>query len=910
LRSQVEHATSQTAPFLDPNRFIHPIAAPSDRNVDVAVIIPTFRHSVFLVDAAISALSQETAFEIRIVIVDDGCPHEDTRRTAASLAAAHPERIDYIRRRNGGLSAARNSGVNYALARWPTLRAIYFLDADNTIEPKAIDRAFRRLISNPTVGWVYPSIKMFGYDINYYDYTGPYSILLHLKANISEAASLVSRSVFDKGCRFDEQMRQGYEDWEFWMQCIAAGFIGQHQPDFGLRYRKRPESMLSASKRVHESIMQYIYKKHADLFNAKFLQSARAPTVSVFLNTGVVHNGYRLDETLETTSTDLALQKFVRALHEPYLNACPQMLAATSAEFLDVLHTFRLGAYLTWWLETQLFGRHRQHIAAIRIDYDETAAAVRAITISNGEWAPNKTDLHLVAFGPEMLRDALNDPKTDWIRSALNSRPAPSCVVLQITLPGTKARSARLPDALFTWFSAFKQLHLLYQDSASQLPHCLPRTIPRLLDQGLFPAELLDCGPLLNLPKGQRKNVALVVPIFSFGGVEKVCINIAKQLQRRGYCCHLLILGKKAILGEEVLSTFDSLVFYSEDSFSDWASATENLGAYLGSSYPTWTLTGDPHALEGLLLPMDVVINFHAAHLHKIAQKLKKAGVILVNSVHVNDFTEHGREVGHTFLSLGYEHVYDLIAPCSEAMLATCNAFGVPGDKLVLIPNAPAHTASPSEIEAVLCARKARQAQARSLNILFLGRLDRQKGLDRVLASLRQSEALTLPLNWRCIGTSVMAGVADADAADLQRVAEPAVHDPKAMTEIYGWADVIYIPSYWEGLPLTILEAAQLGVIPIVSDVGAVAEAVEQGKTGYLIQDQPLETYVETALRHMRTLAADRELLAQMSAQAVAGMTRNWEDSTNTFIGRLNELLDLRAQKAKFASTGSALEQA
>jgi glycogen synthase len=196
------------------------------------------------------------------------------------------------------------------------------------------------------------------------------------------------------------------------------------------------------------------------------------------------------------------------------------------------------------------------------------------------------------------------------------------------------------------------------------------------------------------------------------------------------------------------------------------------------------------------------------------------------------------------------------------------------------------------------------------LNILFLGRLDRQKGLDRILASLRQSEALTLPLNWRCIGTSVMAGVADADAADLQRVAEPAVHDPKAMTEIYGWADVIYIPSYWEGLPLTILEAAQLGVIPIVSDVGAVAEAVEQGKTGYLIQDQPLETYVETALRHMRTLAADRELLAQMSAQAVAGMTRNWEDSTNTFIGRLNELLDLRAQKAKFASTGSALEQA
>jgi glycosyltransferase involved in cell wall biosynthesis len=905
----VERAASPTAAFLDPHRFIHPIAAPSDRKVDVAIIIPTFRHSVFLVDAVVSALTQETAFEIRIVIVDDGCPHADTRRTAASLAAAHPGRIDYIRRRNGGLSAARNSGVNYALARWPTLRAIYFLDADNTIEPHAIDRAFKLLIANPTVGWIYPNIKMFGCSTHYYDFSGPYSILLHLKANFSDAASLVSRAVFDKGCRFDEEMRQGYEDWEFWMQCIEAGFIGQHLPDFGLRYRKRPESMLSESHRVHGNIIQYIHKKHAGLFNASFLQNARAPTVSVFLNTGVVHHGYRLDEALETTSTDFALQKFLRALHEPHLNTCPQILASTSAEFLDVLRTFRFGAYVTWWLETQLFGRHGQHLAAIRIDYDETASDVRAVTVSNGEWAPNEKDLHLVAFGPEMLRGALNDPRVDWIRSALNLNPEPSCVVLQVTLPGTDIKSARLPDALFTWFSAFKQLHLLYQGLTLQLPQSLPRSMRRLLDQGLFPAELLDCGPLLNLPKGGRKNVALVVPIFSFGGVEKVCINIAKQLQRRGYCCHLLVLGKTATLSEEVLSTFDSLIFYSEDSFSDWAGPTENLGAYLGSSYPTWTLTGDPHALEGLLLPMDVVINFHAAHLHKIAQKLKKAGVILANSVHVNDFTEYGREVGQAFLSLGYEHVYDLIAPCSEAILTTCNAFGVPNDKLVLIPNAPAHTPSPGEIEAVLTLRKARQSQARSLNILFLGRLDRQKGLDRVLASLRRSEALRLPLNWRCIGTSVVDGDDNAYAADLQRVAEPAVHDPKAMTEIYAWADVIYIPSYWEGLPLTILEAAQLGVIPIVSDVGAVAEAVEHGKTGYLIQDQPLETYVEAALKHMQILAADRGLLAQMSAQAVAGMTRNWEASTNIFIGRLEELLDLKAQKTKLARIGSAFEK-
>jgi hypothetical protein len=34
---------------------------------------------------------------------------------------------------------------------------------------------------------------------------------------------------------------------------------------------------------------------------------------------------------------------------------------------------------------------------------------------------------------------------------------------------------------------------------------------------------------------------------------------------------------------------------------------------YLGSSYPRGAAEGDPQWLEGLLLPMDAVINFHAA---------------------------------------------------------------------------------------------------------------------------------------------------------------------------------------------------------------------------------------------------------------------------------------------------------
>lgn len=49
-------------------------------------------------------------------------------------------------------------------------------------------------------------------------------------------------------------------------------------------------------------------------------------------------------------------------------------------------------------------------------------------------------------------------------------------------------------------------------------------------------------------------------------------------------------------------------------------------------------------------------------------------------------------------------------------------------------------------------------------------------------------------------------------------------------------SDVFILISRWEGLPLTILEAMRAGLPVIASDVGGVAEAVQEGETGYLIK--------------------------------------------------------------------------
>src|SRR3546814_10759216 len=83
---------------------------------------------------------------------------------SSDLAQAHPDRIVYLRQPNGGLSAARNTGIDFALKTWPSVQAIYLLDADNRLFPYALQRAWDALMADPLAGWAYPDVDMFGAD--------------------------------------------------------------------------------------------------------------------------------------------------------------------------------------------------------------------------------------------------------------------------------------------------------------------------------------------------------------------------------------------------------------------------------------------------------------------------------------------------------------------------------------------------------------------------------------------------------------------------------------------------------------------------------------------------------------------------------------------------------------------------
>lgn len=89
----------------------------------VSIIIPLYNKKEFIRNSIQSVLNQ-TYGDFEIVIVNDG----STDNSLEIVKSIHDDRIRIIDKENGGVSSARNVGIDNSVGEW-----IIFLDADDTI---------------------------------------------------------------------------------------------------------------------------------------------------------------------------------------------------------------------------------------------------------------------------------------------------------------------------------------------------------------------------------------------------------------------------------------------------------------------------------------------------------------------------------------------------------------------------------------------------------------------------------------------------------------------------------------------------------------------------------------------------------------------------------------------------------
>ncbi len=96
----------------------------------VSVIVPVYKVEPFLRCCVDSVLSQ-TFSDFELILVDDGSP--DSCGAICDEYAAQDSRVRVVHKQNGGLSDARNAGLNVAVGQY-----VYFLDGDDFIEPELL----------------------------------------------------------------------------------------------------------------------------------------------------------------------------------------------------------------------------------------------------------------------------------------------------------------------------------------------------------------------------------------------------------------------------------------------------------------------------------------------------------------------------------------------------------------------------------------------------------------------------------------------------------------------------------------------------------------------------------------------------------------------------------------------------
>lgn len=89
---------------------------------------------------------------------------------------------------------------------------------------------------------------------------------------------------------------------------------------------------------------------------------------------------------------------------------------------------------------------------------------------------------------------------------------------------------------------------------------------------------------------------------------------------------------------------------------------------------------------------------------------------------------------------------------------------------------------------------------------------------------------------------------------------------PDEMPSVYATADVFCLPSWWEAMPLSVLEAMAAGLPVVATDVGDVARAVVDGHTGYVVPRKSPELLAKA----LQTLLTDPGLRRRMGAAARA----------------------------------------
>lgn len=377
-------------------------------------------------------------------------------------------------------------------------------------------------------------------------------------------------------------------------------------------------------------------------------------------------------------------------------------------------------------------------------------------------------------------------------------------------------------------------------------------------------------------------------PLTFGGGAEKHIIDIAFNLSEKGHDVHIVTANQLAY------SVYSFIMFHR---LCPKRVAREQILQRLGKvnldqvSLTTFLLSNSYRTIKARLSSCDVIYTKNEILDFLLLKALWKKSLPVICGIHTTIFYPTWSSPISKLHNLFYlSRIYgNILGQCSVIRVLNTfdlefvpKYFGINESKVVWIPN-PVDVQTFSSMENSETYGKFR--------ILFAGRLTEQKGVDLLCHAI---DILSLkPEFTRMAFTIAGSGKLDYLVLELcnryKNIKYLGQVAHSQMPELYNAHDITVVPSRWEGMPNTCLEAQSCGVPVVVTNIPGSRDVVDDGKTGILIPSENAKALADAIQYLFELKSANEPKFAEMKKFARKNVKERF--SMETIVRKLESMI-------------------
>lgn len=223
----------------------------------VSIVVAVYKKEDYLVNTIDSIIAQKHT-DIEIILINDGSP-DKCPEICERYSRIEP-RIKYISQENAGVVHARNRGIACATGDY-----IVPFDADDIMPENFIENLLDFARKSPGVDVIIPRAIAFGDkegEIFFPRIDLPYILL----RNGIHNSSMFKASAIKVVNGYNKNMKNGLEDWDFWLYFVEKNMIFERAEGAFYYYRMTMGSRNNINPSERLLLKKQIYLNHKDLY--------------------------------------------------------------------------------------------------------------------------------------------------------------------------------------------------------------------------------------------------------------------------------------------------------------------------------------------------------------------------------------------------------------------------------------------------------------------------------------------------------------------------------------------------------------------------------------------------------------------------------------------------------------------